>query len=664
MSVTIIGPGLFERNAEGQLCTRIATAFPAHRVLVTVPGIHAWQRAKFLIHLNDQRQCAAAPTLTPAEEEAECAASVDLFVESDHVLIRPHPEHMDLAFAADDLLQELVSKRKVRFLFVTNAQVRQAIKERGECWRISALPQTRAEMVRLIASSRLAIGGRPIYYYNRVTGTRYLTCHELRHLETLPAPELAFHLQEITDHCRLKNRHGNPELDFFASADGFGPANFPPRDYSALPEAACREHLRALATAFTRAVPQPFRNDDPQDEQWRNRIYSALIGQRDETLTEEVLQGLSPEFYLQIAWLPGGRFEEGEFSFDSVFEEFERQPGDPELARLCDLTARGFIFNFLREFGDLEYLNVGRVATPLAGRLHLQGRRGVYLVELKQRGAPLPLVRYIRMQKWGVRERLDHGEGLLQAMIETEEYTDYILDRRLGCRQLGMNLPPCVTVRRVQEAYAGHRTEFRGQFLWAPYFERDYVRGFVTAKLPQWKLADPEYALRLARLLGAAAAPNLIAGRAREEDGQVIFDDGDEVVIEDAQGLPRDLIVSDHSGAFGDYQAPLANFSAGYARPVNTRLMALAQPGPFARAYLEALAERFRHIQGDYRKRRRAFDSLFKYRRYDRAGSFAYRWEQALERLDRTDPAELLETIRRHITWSTAPIRPPLDPSA
>ena len=65
--------------------------------------------------------------------------------------------------------------------------------------------------------------------------------------------------------------------------------------------------------------------------------------------------------------------------------------------------------------------------------------------------------------------------------------------------------------------------------------------------------------------------------------------------------------------------------------------------------YLEALREQFLHIQGDYRKRRRAFDTLFKHCKYDPAGSFAYRWERILSRLDATDAGTLLLAIRKQV---------------
>ena len=46
---------------------------------------------------------------------------------------------------------------------------------------------------------------------------------------------------------------------------------------------------------------------------------------------------------------------------------------------------------------------------------------------------------------------------------------------------------------------------------------------------------------------------------------------------------------------------------------------------------------------------RRAFDNLFKHCKYDPGGSFAYRWECALHRLDQTNADELQEAIRAHI---------------
>jgi len=165
------------------------------------------------------------------------------------------------------------------------------------------------------------------------------------------------------------------------------------------------------------------------------------------------------------------------------------------------------------------------------------------------------MVRFIRFQKWGIRERLDEGKSLLQAMLESEEYTDYVLDRRLGVLQLGMNVPAGLSLQRTRDRYTGNNSEVAGRLIPALYFERDYLHGLATDKLPLAKYLKASYADRLAWLLGRAAAANMITGRALEGTKEVLFDDGDEVIIESATtGLPDRLVVADPSGAFSDYQ--------------------------------------------------------------------------------------------------------------
>ena len=52
-------------------------------------------------------------------------------MEDDTILIRPDPDNMDLAFRADELLQQLVPKHRVRFLLVRNEKVRAADQAAG-----------------------------------------------------------------------------------------------------------------------------------------------------------------------------------------------------------------------------------------------------------------------------------------------------------------------------------------------------------------------------------------------------------------------------------------------------------------------------------------------------------------------------------------------------
>ena len=67
------------------------------------------------------------------------------------------------------------------------------------------------------------------------------------------------------------------------------------------------------------------------------------------------------------------------------------------------------------------------------------------------------------------------------------------------------------------------------------------------------KFASDAYSKAFARLLGQAATSNWIVGRC-QLSGQVIFDDGDEVILEDAAGMPSEIIVADHTGTFTDYR--------------------------------------------------------------------------------------------------------------
>jgi hypothetical protein len=238
---------------------------------------------------------------------------------------------------------------------------------------------------------------------------------------------------------------------------------------------------------------------------------------------------------------------------------------------------------------------------------------------------------------------------MLSAIRDSDEYTDYWLDRRLGCRQLGMNLSRWVVMRRLPETYRGSNRNYSGEMIRTTYFEREFLTGIATDKIPWDKYNLPGYAVDLAKLLGKAAASSLIVGRALETGNRPVFDDGDELVYEGDDGLPNQIFVGDHSGAFGEYEAPLVTFSAHYARPVNNRERILPNARAFAVNYLEAMREQFIHIQGDYRKRRRAFDTLFKHCKYDPGGSFAYRWERILSRLDATDASELMLAIRKQI---------------
>jgi hypothetical protein len=663
--VITCGPPLFGKKDDGQYLSRIATLFPRYQLLVTAPPMHALQREAFKEWLAARQTAAGEPVPGAAALTWEALESVDLIVGAgDTVLIRPELDRLDLAFTADELLQEAwaVPRHRIRFLSVNKPEVRQALRERGELWRLMAPPLSPEHIAQAIAHSRVAISQQAIYYYNPHTGSRFITCDELQRLDQLDDAALAAHLEEIAQHCTQRNRHGHPEVAFFAADPlKFGAPNFVGIRFTNQGGEELRSSYTGLVRRFLEAVEAGLRVDDLTSRAWRTRMFTALASEESDEQVAGTLEGLSSEFFLRVRWLPGGRFEEGEFIFAPVFAREDGEPRDPELQPLWDPLARGFIANFIREHGNIEYLNLGRIeATPGAAGAG-RGRRGVYLAEIKVRSEPAPRVLFLRVQRWGIRERLEEtdAEGVpkdfVRAVFETEEYVDYTLDRRLGCLQFGMHLPPRVNMRRVTELYLGSRSEFHGHFFPVIYFERDYLPGIATNKVPDRKLADPRYALALARLLGRAAAPNIVVGRTRNPVvpdmlGDVLFDDGDEIIVEGANGLPRDLVLVDHSGAFADWRtASMLAFAKGYAHPVNRRLDRVPDPKAFAETYLIAFSEECARLQSDYDRRRAAFDRLFKHLPYSE-GSFACRWEHVLSRLQATDHEALVQAIRRHIT--------------
>jgi hypothetical protein len=641
--ITVIGQPPFSLDEQEKLVSRIGTVFPRHAVLVTLPGVHVTQRNAFIDELRRWRKSRGQEPLGRMEEEAEWNEAVDLIIDPEDILIRPDPANMPLAFQADDLLQEMVPKQHIKFLGLLNDDVREAIKKRGEWWRITPLPKTPEEMKEMILASRIRVSGGEIYYYNKLTGTRFLTCREFAGLDALDDEALLGHLREIRDLLKQNNAHGRPELSFFPKGAAVGKADFTRLDLRGLNPEALRSSYREIRDRFQASVPAPLRSDDPAALEWRNAMVAALVGKDDTVISEEKLIGLSPEFFMRVEWLPGGRIEDGELVFDSVLQQ---AAVDPAMAMAVDEKPQKFIFNFVREYGDLEFVNIGRVTGSLSRRPALYGRRGVYIAVLKQRQSREEIVSIIRLQKQGVREYLEEGYSLLEAMVRSEEYTEYILDRRLGCRQLGMNLPVRATSKKISERYSGPGGETIT--IWTPYFEREYIAGIATDKIPPYRFELNEFAVRTARLLGRAAAANIVVGRS-DLQGVPLFDDGDEVLICDDRGMPLDIVVTDHTGTFNDFTTPLSEFAAHYARPASRRATLLPNPRAFADAYTDSFVGRLRRIQEEYRRRRRAFDTLFSSRPRREEGSFAHRWQMVLERLDSTDPLTLAALIRESI---------------
>ena len=649
----ILGEPLFAKNADGSLKSRIGTLFFRTPGLVTCRGVHAMQRIAWTNEINRQRTEAGQPALTEAEAMAEWADSADLLFTDDTVLIRPDPNRMDLAIKADEVLQTLVSKRRIRFLNTSSAKVRDALRARGENWRMARASQSAEDIVKSIESAHVAIAHARVFYYNGSTGTRWLTVGGYETIAALDATEFRAQIAEIVHGLSAHNRLGQPEIALFpASLDESVTAAFRAIKTEALDDAALRAAVDAAITRWRMALPAPLREETTENFAWRAEMDATLTRVPNETgvRDQDLIQGISPEFFRQIEWLPGGRVENGELIFDSLYDEAARTR-DPELLALCDTRARALLFNAMRLFGTIEYINIGRISRSLARHPVAGARRGgVYIVQTKMSDAATPRLDIVRFQKWGIAEHLDEGHDLLRSILEADEYADYILDRRLACRQLGMDLPPQISLGHISERYAGcSQNQYRGTTVRASYFARAYVPGTASDKIPPERFRNPAFAKAFAFLMGQAAARDLVVGRAATETGESVFDSNFEVVQCGPDGLPQRLVVTDHAGSFVKYQEPFDALIAPYARVALSREKLVDDFADFAKTYVLGFERTLAATQEAYRAHRRAFDELFLHRPYDEAGSGAYRWTCILRRLDACDPRAVANALKTAI---------------
>ena len=641
----VIGEKIFSKDAEGHLLSRIGTLFFRTPGLVTKKGIHAMQRIIWLEEL------AKVKHLTPSEEEAEIAESVDLIFTDDQVLIRPNPDRMDLAFRADEVLQTMVSKLSIRFLNTSSEKVRAALRARGENWRMARQPISQEDMAALIGHARVAINEQPIYYYNHTTGTRFLTVGTYDEVKVLPSADFRRQVAEIVAGLNKRNRTGHPEIDIFPTVTPIEvKRTFRDLKVDELDDTALKAACAQIALDWRIALPAELRDESTDNFDWRNAMCHALTSGPNETAAEEqeLVAGISPEFYRQIEWLPGARIEDDEVIFDPIYDEAARTQ-DPELLALCDNRVKSFLFNTTRLFGRLHYINLGRIAASLARKPIAGDRRGhLYIMQYEEEGGTEPKVMMIRLQKWGVAEHLDEGKNLLQSILEADEYSDFILDRRLMCRQLGMNLPRHIGYGHFSEKYRGNN-QYNGVSLRSAYFVRNYVRGIASDKVPLAKYRNPAWAQKFAFLMGRAAATALIVGRRNSITKEILFDQNYEVVQMGADGMPSDIRITDQAGSFVDYERPLNDFVSEYAAFATRRAKYVTEYPTFVAAYVEGFRRQLNETQTAYRTHRRAFDHLFADRPYDTNGSGAYRWACALRRLDACDPDTLATKLKTAI---------------
>ena len=650
--MTILGEKIFARDAEGKLASRIGTMFFRTPGLVTTRTVHAMQRMLWLEHLNAIRATACEPPLTPEEEEEELEQSVDLIFTEDSVLIRPDPERMDLAIRADEELRSIVSKRRIRFLNTHSVKVRTALCERGENWRMAPHPISDEDMVAAIEGARVAIECNPIYYYNRATGTRYLTVGSYDEVVKLPNVEYRRQIKEIVEALNKRNRLGNTEVSLFPPST---PIEIMKRlrslPFVELTDTELREAIDKIATDWRASIPAELRDETVTNYDWRNAMCQAVTQQPNETVASgsELVSGIAAEFYRQIEWLPGARIVDGELIFDELYEEAARTQ-DPELLSFCDSRAKALIFNLTRVFGAMDFVNIGRLVRSLSLKPNPSGHRGgVYIIQYRDSSTKDAAILVLHFQKWGVAEHLDAGKDLMSAMFESDEYSDYILDRRLMCRQLGMNLPNRIGFGHITEKYHGNN-QYNGITVRTACLIRPYIRGIASDKIPPPRYRNPAFALKFAQLIGEAAAVDLIVGRRSLTTKEVVFDHSYEIVLCGEGDMPESIRITDHVGTFVDYERELSEGIADYADVAISRRALVPNYAAFADAYVNAFVGKVAEVQQTYRARRRAFDGLLADRPFDTNGSGAYRWSRALARLDHADIEELRAILTKAVS--------------
>lgn len=291
---------------------------------MTSPPLHALQRGVYQEWF--QTKCAQIGEEIPSERKLvwESGESVDLIMALGGVVqIRPELERLDLAFQADEQLQTYwyVPKHRIRFVGVHDPSIRQALRERGELWRTNSVMDGIDDVSMGIEQFQVALGVLPIYYYNPHTGTRFLTVHDFESLKGQPNELLAKQLNEIAEHCLNRNRHQHPEIAFFgADPLRFGSSNFVDKHFSESDPELLRGEHATLVKLFARATRSEHQGRDLSTRSPRQHLLatlsSAALGAESGRPTMSQIGG---DVFSSVVWLPGGRFVESEFVFESLF---------------------------------------------------------------------------------------------------------------------------------------------------------------------------------------------------------------------------------------------------------------------------------------------------------------------------------------------------------
>ena len=628
----ILGPDIFASDEIGQPLSPIAVIFPRLCLLVTGRGIHAELVGVAEEFLRTRVQRSEQRDMTVEEEHELYENVVPMMARDSVVLLRSFPDDMERVFAADELLQRILPKKCILFTGVHIAKVREQLRRRGESWRISPPPRSSKEVYQHIRASRVHVNSNVTYYQNAQSGERFLTYEEFQRIRPLlrkAPPKALQRLNEINHLSHLLNDQGVPELSFFLPAESKLTTK-PLEDLiSSLQNPSSPQDLdRAEALfdffslSYAVAAGDELTVDGEKYTTWQTTMFCRLYDLNEEVL-EEWLLGLSAEFHLNVRWLPGANLGGGDVVFEANVEP----------------KVRSVINYFLESWPGIISINVGRVESPLTERDATGEEREVYLVVL---GLPQGKeeIRLLRLIKWDVLHRLKQGFPLSQAINDTLSYRDYILDRLKAAASLKL---PILSYSTIQ--FGEHLPGIGEVPIF--FFDRCYVAGMVTDKIPLPFYAKKGFIVRLARLLGMAAAASLVLGRASHRSGELFFDDGDEVIQLDQEKLPERLIISETTGSFTDSTTPILELLLQCFKSLAAHLEKargretpkvdlLAAVDAFTGALTGEIGRMQSLLQDDAAGLRSLFDT-----RTAEPGSVRARWENMLNRLAATDQAEI-----------------------
>jgi hypothetical protein len=182
------------------------------------------------------------------------------------------------------------------------------------------------------------------------------------------------------------------------------------------------------------------------------------------------------------------------------------------------------------------------------------------------------------------------------------------------------------------------------------FFDRQYVSGVVTDKLPVAWYKSPEFIKSLSGLLGSTAAFSLVLGRF-SPSGTIFYDDGDEVIQLDSRSIPTRLVIIETTGSFNDWTTPLYAMLPHCLIRFRAHLDKASREGvplevikESVAIFAEALCRKVREIREIALVPSSDVRFLFDDRKLE-PGGIRERWEGIVRRLEKTDLEQLFDNV-------------------